>query len=169
LIIARQFIFLPQVIGRQALPLLICALAALSLLIPRHATADSTTDSSLNAGAHTLSIVDADCIDFINENPPRVRCGFIDLPVNHDDPDTGKVTLPILIAGQTQTLTGNASEKAILVPGGGGPGASIGFGEPYLEGEYLGYYNSLRAAGFDIVRLIQSCLSPTRWTSTMNL
>ena len=70
-------------------------------------------------------------------------------------PGTGKVTLPILIAGQTQSLSDAASDKAILIPGGGGPGASIGFGELYLEGEYLGFYDSLRAAGFDIVILDQ--------------
>ena len=153
--IARQFILPPQVIGLLVQPLLICVLVILCWLAPAPTFADSTTDTPAKPGSPTLSITDADCIDFINENPRRVRCGFIDLPVNHDTPDKGTVTLPILIAGQTQSLSDRASEKAILIPGGGGPGASIGFGELYLEGEYLGYYDSLRAAGFDIVILDQ--------------
>ena len=84
-----------------------------------------------------------------------MQCGFIDLPVNHDEPSKGKVTLPVLIAGQTRSLTATPSSKAILVPGGGGPGASIGFGLAYRSDEYLGIYDSLRTAGFDLVILDQ--------------
>ena len=159
MIIARQFIFPPQVIALLVRHLSILAIVVLCCLTPRHAVSDSTThnltDSELKPDSQPFSITDADCVDFINESPRRVRCGFIDLPVNHDMPGTGKVTLPILIAGQTQSLSDTASDKAILIPGGGGPGASIGFGELYLEGEYLGFYDSLRAAGFDIVILDQ--------------
>ena len=163
LIIARQFVFSPQVIASPVCRLVTCAFMVVIWLTSHNAFADSATQTSAHtatnsqpkAGARPLSITDADCIDFINQKPARVRCGFIDLPVNHDEPDKGTVTLPVLIARQTQSLSDKASDKAILIPGGGGPGASIGFGEPYLEGEYLGYYNSLRAAGFDIVILDQ--------------
>ena len=114
--IARQFILPPQVIGLLVQPPLICVLVILCWLTPAPTFADSTTDTPAKPGSPTLSITDADCIDFINENPRRVRCGFIDLPVNHDTPDKGTVTLPILIAGQTQSLSDRASEKAILIP-----------------------------------------------------
>lgn len=101
------------------------------------------------------AIKDADCLDFINENPARVRCGFIDLPRDHNNPARGAVTLPILIAEQTRSMAADPSDKAILIPGGGGPGAPIGFGLPYRQDEYLGIYNSLRAAGFDLIILDQ--------------
>ncbi len=97
----------------------------------------------------------ADCTDFINETPQHVSCGFIVLPVDHNNPASGTVTLPILIAGKTRTQTTDHSNKAILIPGGGGPGASIGFGLDYQPNEYLGIYGNLRAAGFDLVILDQ--------------
>lgn len=148
-----QFIFPPKGIALPVHPLLICAMVVLCWLAPRQVFADTATENTANT--FTASMTDADCLDFINEKPLRVKCGFIDLPVNHDKPGSGNVTLPILIAGQTQTLSNTPSGKAILIPGGGGPGASIGFGELYLEGEYLSYYDSLRSAGFDIVILDQ--------------
>jgi len=164
LTIAMQYISLPQAVPSQLCrPLIRSVFVAICWLITHNAFADSIPadkpGNQLNIKASPVtrerSLTDADCVDFINENPPRVRCGFIDLPVNHNEPDKGTVTLPVLIAGQTQTLLDTPSKKAILIPGGGGPGASIGFGEPYLEGEYLDYYSSLRAAGFDIVILDQ--------------
>lgn len=97
----------------------------------------------------------ADCLDFINENPQRVTCGFIELPLNHNKGDNNTITLPILIAGQTRSLSAKPSRKAILIPGGGGPGASIGFGLPYQQNEYLEIYSGLRSAGFDVVILDQ--------------
>ena len=130
-----QFIFPPKGIALPVHPLLICAMVVLCWLAPRQVFADTATENTANT--FTASMTDADCLDFINEKPLRVKCGFIDLPVNHDKPGSGNVTLPILIAGQTQTLSNAPSGKAILIPGGGGPGASIGFGELYLEGEYL--------------------------------
>lgn len=146
--IAMQFIFLAKVI-----PLAIC-LSLLFFLPGVSALADSTANEEKPA-LHTATIESADCVDFINENPARTRCGFIDLPIDHNDSASGTVTLPILIAGQTQSMSSAPSDKAILIPGGGGPGASIGFGPAYLKGEYLDYFQSLRAAGFDIVILDQ--------------
>ncbi len=132
---------------------------AIALLLPLcigagsvFAQAEKTSSAIENRSAITRV---ADCIDFINDTPPRVSCGFIDLPVNHDNPAEGKITLPILIAGQTRSLSAEPSQQAILIPGGGGPGASIGFGLPYQPDEYLGIYSSLRSAGFDLVILDQ--------------
>jgi len=92
----------------------------------------------------------AECIDFINESPAHVTCGFVDLPADHDVASSRRVSIPILIARQTRII--GSSKKAILIPGGGGPGASMGFGySGYSRGEYLEYFDSLRRAGFDIV------------------
>lgn len=124
-----------------------------AVLLSQSAFAESTIETkSADLPSFTQN---ADCLDFINENPQRVSCGFIQLPVNHDDPADGTITLPILIAGQTRSLTATPSNKAILIPGGGGPGASIGFGLPYQSDEYLGVYSSLRSAGFDVVIMDQ--------------
>ena len=97
-------------------------------------------------------IEEADCTDFINESPPRVRCGFIKLPLNHDQTQDSDrfITLPIMIAGSTRPLL-NDSEKAIFIPGGGGPGGPIGFGYQYNPGEYLKPFAELLEAGFDVV------------------
>jgi len=146
LTIARQFIFLAKVIPQAVHLLLIFFLPVVSAL------ADSSEVTPVLPAA---VINDADCVDFINENPARTRCGFINLPVDHNEPGSGTVTLPFLIAGQTQSMSSAPSDKAILIPGGGGPGAPIGFGLAYLEGEYLEYFQSLRAAGFDIIILDQ--------------
>ncbi len=99
----------------------------------------------------TPTIQKADCLDFISESSNRIICGFIELPVDHSAPSDQTITLPIVIAGQTQSLSPGASDKAILIPGGGGPGGTMGFGYQYSEGAYLQAYNDLRAAGFDIV------------------
>lgn len=129
-------------------------LVIITLLLHQNVTAQSAIQAP-EATVATTGIRNADCIDFINERPQRVRCGFIDLPVNHDKPGNSTIRLPILIAGQTKSLTASSSGKAILVPGGGGPGASIGFGLAYGPDEYLGMYNGLRAEGFDVVILDQ--------------
>ena len=114
------------------------------LLLCSHAAADGS-GPLLTDTRFTL----ADCIDFINDRSPQVSCGFIELPSDHDN-DTGRIiSLPILIA--KQTLSGSASDKAILIPGGGGPGGSMGFGFGSPPGEYLSYYRGLRDAGFDII------------------
>lgn len=132
------------------------------MLLAQTACADTTFVAPAQANAETadpntdpIFTQQADCVDFINENPQRVTCGFIELPVNHDEPAKGTVTLPMLIAGQTRSLTATPSSKAILIPGGGGPGASIGFGLAYRSNEYLSFYDSLRSAGFDLVILDQ--------------
>ena len=108
--------------------------------------------SQTNDSSADVVIETADCTDFINESPPRVRCGFIRLPLNHDETNDNDrfVALPIMIAGSTQSLL-SKSEKAIFIPGGGGPGGSIGFGYQYNPGEYLKPFTELRAAGFDVV------------------
>ncbi len=134
LTIARQFFFFIKVS---------------SLLFCTAVLAD--TSNTPNPVRWNESIQNADCIDFINENASRVSCGFIELPLNHDEPGNKTVTLPVLIAGQTQTLSNNPSSRAILIPGGGGPGGPMGFGYQYSPGDYLREYSSLRAAGFDIV------------------
>jgi len=109
-----------------------------------------------DGNAHTNNkIRSAECIDFINESPALVTCGFVDLPADHDVSSSRTVSIPILIARQTRPMglskTGS-SKKAILIPGGGGPGASMGFGySGYSRGEYLEYFDSLRRAGFDII------------------
>ncbi len=104
--------------------------------------------------AHSASlprtITDADCIDFINERPGRVRCGFIALPENHDNVTNRAVSLPVLIANTTRSMSQRA-DRAILIPGGGGPGGSVGFGVNYNPGEYLAPYRSLLDAGYDVV------------------
>lgn len=105
--------------------------------------------------ANAASLALADCIDFINEAPPRVSCGFVSVPRNHDKPDSrDKIELPVLIAKSTRSLSPN-TEQAVLIPGGGGPGASMGFGYLYSRGEYLEPYQSLRQAGYDIVIIDQ--------------
>ncbi len=134
LTIARHFFFLIKVSG-----FLFC-------------TASLADTSTAAAPVHNYpTIQTADCTDFINERASRVRCGFIELPLNHDKPDHQTITLPVLIAGQTQTLSNDPSSQAILIPGGGGPGGPMGFGYPYSPGDYLRDYSSLRAAGFDII------------------
>jgi len=91
----------------------------------------------------------ADCNDFINESPPGVTCGFVDLPSDHDAPSELTISIPVLIANQTRSI--GRSDKAILIPGGGGPGGPVGFGFQGSPGEYLEYFKGLRAEGFDIV------------------
>ncbi len=109
--------------------------------------------STTNANAATIVL--ADCIDFINEAPPRVSCGFVSVPRNHDKTDSrDRIELPVLIARSTRSLSPN-TERAVLIPGGGGPGASMGFGYLYSSGEYLQPYQSLRQAGYDIVIIDQ--------------
>ena len=109
----------------------------------------AVADTSLSIVTTSGVVRKADCIDFINENPARVSCGFIDLPSDHDANTQRTVSIPILIAEQTRSI--GTSDRAILIPGGGGPGASVGFGYPSAAGEYLEYFASLRAAGFDII------------------
>lgn len=99
-------------------------------------------------------ITRADCVDFINERPSRVSCGFVDVLLNHDNPAGPSISLPVVIAHSTRDSP-TSSHRAVLVPGGGGPGSSLGFGLLYAEGEYLDPYESLRQAGFDIVLLDQ--------------
>ncbi len=107
---------------------------------------------STKAPADTITL--ADCIDFINERTPLVSCGFVEVPLNHDNSDSGRISLPVVIARATGSRSGT-TDRAVFVPGGGGPGASLGFGLPYDEGEYLQAYRGLRQAGFDIVLLDQ--------------
>jgi pimeloyl-ACP methyl ester carboxylesterase len=100
----------------------------------------------------------ADCIDFINENTPRVTCGFFTLPLKHPQQnapaDQRPVRLPVLIAHATHDATRHTG-RAILIPGAGGPGASMGFGYRYRRGEFLQPYQSLLQAGYDVVILDQ--------------
>ncbi len=102
----------------------------------------------LNASA----IEPANCVDFINEQPGHVTCGFITQPVDHQRKDDGSVTLPVLIARAHQSTRAN---RAILIPGAGGPGAAMGFGYRYRRGEFLQPYEGLLAAGYDLVMLDQ--------------
>lgn len=132
LAINKQFIFIIKV---------------LSLLVSTNVLGDT---SSLPNNLQP-QISNADCLDFINERSARIHCGFIELPVDHDEPAKQVVTLPVLIARQTRTLLLEPSNKAILIPGGGGPGGSMGFGYEYQSGTFLKEFASLRAAGFDIV------------------
>jgi len=55
----------------------------------------------------------AECIDFINESPAHVTCGFVDLPADHDVASSRRVSIPILIARQTRII--GSSKKAILI------------------------------------------------------
>ena len=128
--IARQFILFIKVVG---------------LLYCQQVSADSNTQTAETPGR----IRQADCRDFINDSSPRVTCGFFDLPSNHDESSTNTISIPVLIANQTKSIA--KSDKAILIPGGGGPGGPVGFGFQGSPGEYLEYFTSLRASGFDIV------------------
>lgn len=106
------------------------------------------------SSTHANNIVQSDCADFINESPAGVSCGFVSVPVNHDLPDGKTIQLPVVIAKSTQ-LPSASSKKAVLIPGGGGPGSSMGFGYQYSRGEYLAPYESLRSAGYDVVLIDQ--------------
>jgi len=133
----------------------------------------------------------ADCIDFINERPPQVTCGFFRLPLQHEhggDPaaenpqkndaeghrsDTSfaeQITIPVLIARSEQSQSED-SQTALLVPGAGGPGASIGFGYEYRAGDFLAPYQTLRQAGIDIIIVDQrgAGLSSPRLTCAENI
>ncbi|OED38389.1 hypothetical protein AB833_19585 [Chromatiales bacterium (ex Bugula neritina AB1)] len=110
--------------------------------------------STVHSSAVAATITEASCKEFINESPARVTCGFVKLPEHHEAATENTVSIPILIAKSTRTLI-HTAEKAILIPGGGGPGGSVGFGFNYTSGEYLKPYESLLQAGFDVVILDQ--------------
>ncbi len=101
-----------------------------------------------------LELEPVSCADFINESPPRVTCGFVAVPLDHDNPKKPLIRLPVLIAHSTRSLMAS-SENAILIPGAGGPGAAMGFGYQYAPGEFLAPYASLLQAGFDVVIMDQ--------------
>lgn len=103
-----------------------------------------------SAIANTRLTESADCRDFINESPARVICGFVSLDLDHDNPGGDKIELPLLIAKATNSLSAR-SDRAILIPGAGGPGAAMGFGYRYNAGEFLAPYEGLRQAGYDVV------------------
>jgi pimeloyl-ACP methyl ester carboxylesterase len=133
----------------------------------------STTGSV--AEGNIKNFVKADCIDFINERPSRVYCGFFTMPLNHDTQINSKpaggdsvssasgtssitggavsantVLIPVMVARSTRGVR-EARNAAVLIPGGGGPGAGMGFGYSYQPGEFLASYDSLRQAGIDVV------------------
>ncbi len=101
-----------------------------------------------------VEISEEDCKDFINEQVPRVTCGFISVPLDHNAPEGTQIELPVIIARSTRSMLAN-SEHAILIPGAGGPGAAMGFGYHYYPGEFLSPYQGLLQAGFDIIVLDQ--------------
>ncbi|MEM7256355.1 MAG: alpha/beta fold hydrolase [Pseudomonadota bacterium] len=101
-----------------------------------------------------FEIEPASCVDFINQTDINVSCKFVSLPLNHLKPDERIVKLPLLVA-HSPRLALSREKRAILIPGAGGPGASMGFGYQYRRGEFLQPYNSLLDAGYDLVILDQ--------------
>lgn len=103
-----------------------------------------------HAPANTELVNPADCRDFINESPASVICGFVSVARDHDNPGSHQIELPILIAQSTRSLSPN-NDRAILIPGAGGPGAAMGFGYRYNAGDFLAPYENLRRAGYDVI------------------
>lgn len=89
------------------------------------------------------------CREFFAVPTPRLDCGWLDLPRDHFDPESPRdIQLPWI-----RFRAASPNGRAVLVPGGGGPGSSVGFGWVESANDLLTSLKPVLAAGYDIIMI----------------
>lgn len=94
-------------------------------------------------------LTEQNCREFFSIRTPRLDCGWLDLPRDHFDAESPQdIQLPWIRFRAT-----SPNGHAVLVPGGGGPGSSVGFGWVESANDLLTSLQPALAAGYDIIMI----------------
>lgn len=116
----RPGLVLAAVVLASLATVALASLATVALASLATATAPVTAPAPVvSAAAPQGHLEDRPCWADFGPQPPR--CAVLDVPERWDAPDGHRVLVPVLVVDG-----GGNARDAILIPGGGGPGSSVG-------------------------------------------